>query len=78
MLLQQGEHLLFLLRLSLLGHGTNGEGNLEEFGPVGTGVVIGNNYRNIDVQLVTFVPLEQIRQTVILLRDQHRDSRSAT
>ena len=29
MVLQQGEDLLFLLRLGLLGYGTDGEGNLE-------------------------------------------------
>jgi hypothetical protein len=70
--------LLFLLRLGFLGHGTEGEGNLEQRGPAGTGIVIGNNHGDIDVQLVAFVPLEQIRQTMILFRDQHRDPCSAT
>jgi hypothetical protein len=36
--------------------------------------MIGNNNRDIDMQLVTAVALKQIRQTVVLLRDHHPDA----
>jgi hypothetical protein len=49
---------MLLLQLRFLGHGIDGEGNLEQFGPSGAGIVIGNDHGDIDVQLVAFVPLE--------------------
>lgn len=74
MFLQQAYDLL-LLRVGFLRDGIDGERNLEEFCPVSAGVMVRNDDGNVDVQLVSTVPLKKVGQTVILFRDHETDTR---
>jgi len=65
MVLQSCQDLLLLLGLSFLAHREDFERKLVEIRPHRTGVVIGNDDRNVDSELPPPMPLQEIRQAMI-------------
>ncbi len=60
------DDLLLLLRLGFFGYRQNHERDFEEMRPFSAGLVIRNDDRDIDVQFVPPVALQEVGQTVIL------------
>src|SRR5207249_8344122 len=54
--LQQAQDLLFLHGFTLLRDRDDFERDLEQLGPHGAGVMIGNNHRDFDLQLAAALP----------------------
>lgn len=58
--LKDREDLFLLLRLGLFRDGEHRERDFEKVCPAGTGIMIRNDDRDLDVELIASVPLEQI------------------